>query len=244
MEKTEETIKRIKKEINKDTRIVFLGGAGVSTASGIPDFRGEEGIYHMKQKYGVSYETMLSHSYFLSHPDTFYDFYWSMMVKPDAKPNLAHIALADYEKKGGHIEILTQNIDGLHSEAGSKRVYELHGSTKRYYCTDCRKFYPLEQLEMHGVPHCECGAILKPDVVLYEEPLDERLLEEAINALRFSDLLIVGGTSLNVYPAAGLIYYFGGSKKIIINRESTPLDSFFDEVIHDDVGKVLSLLLS
>lgn len=244
MEKREEAIQRIKNEINQDTRIVFLGGAGVSTASGIPDFRGEEGIYRMKQKYGVSYETMLSHSYFLSHPETFYDFYWNMMVKPNAKPNLAHIALADYEKKGGHIEILTQNIDGLHYEAGSKRVYELHGSTKRYYCVNCRKFYPLEKLEMRGVPHCECGAILKPDVVLYEEPLDDRLLESAINALRFSDLLIVGGTSLNVYPAAGLIYYFGGSKKIIINRESTPLDSFFDEVIHDDVGKVLSLLLS
>ncbi len=239
----ETQIQRIKSWINKDTRIVFLGGAGVSTASGIPDFRGKEGIYRMQQKYGVPYETMLSHSYFFAHPDIFYDFYWSTMVNEKAKPNLAHIALANYEKKGGHIEILTQNIDGLHFMAGSKRVYELHGSVKRYCCVNCRKFYPLEKLSMRGVPHCECGGILKPDVVLYEEPLDEKLMEGAINALRFSDLLIVGGTSLNVYPAAGLIYYFGGRKKIIINQECTPLDSFFDEVIHDDIGKVLSLLL-
>jgi NAD-dependent deacetylase len=233
----------IKKLIKPDSRIVFLGGAGVSTDSGIPDFRSPQGIYNVQSKYGVPYETMLSHSYFVNHTDKFYDFYWSTMVNKAAKPNKAHLALADYENRTHHLEILTQNIDGLHQLAGSKAVYELHGSTLRYYCQDCGKFYPLSALKSEGIPHCECGGILKPDVVLYEEPLDETLLEHAVNAMRFSDILIVGGTSLNVYPAAGLIQYFGGSTSIIINKEATQADGFFNYVIHDDIGKVLEVLL-
>lgn len=236
-----EEIKTISKS---SSRIVFLGGAGVSTASGIPDFRSPEGIYNVKSKYGVPYEVMLSHTYFMEHTETFYDFYWSSMVKKDAKPNLAHIALAEYEKNGGKIEILTQNIDGLHQDAGSKRVYELHGSTRRYFCTNCNKQYSLDDIKPFGVPHCpDCGGVLKPDVVLYEEPLDSSIIEESINAMRFSDLLIVGGTSLNVYPAAGLIDYFGGSKSLIINKEPTPRDGAFTYVIHDDIGRVLTEIL-
>ena len=235
-----EDLKNLLKQKNK--RVCFLGGAGVSTASGIPDFRSPDGLYHVKSKYGVPYETMLSHSYFVSHPDTFYEFYWECMVKKDAKPNVAHLALAQYEKDGGSVAILTQNIDGLHSLAGSKNVVELHGSVWRYTCPYCGRRYTLNQLKSNGVPHCACGAILKPDVVLYEEPLNEFVLNDAIKAISTSDILIVGGTSLNVYPAAGLIYEFRGERKIIINRESTPLDSFFDDVVHDDIGKVLSYL--
>lgn len=237
-------LNKIKSWIKKDTRIVFLGGAGVSTLSGIPDFRSPTGLYKIKNKYGLPAETLLSHTFFIKHPDTFYDFYWNFMVYENAKPNKAHIALANYENQGGRIEVLTQNIDGLHQEAGSKRVYELHGSTKRYYCSECNKMYSLDQIEKKGIPHCQCGGILKPDVILYEEPLDENILYASVNALRYSDLLIVGGTSLNVYPAAGLIYEFGGSHKILINKESTPLDSFFDEVVNDDIGETLSYILS
>lgn len=240
MERLEE-LKQILK--NKNKRLCFLGGAGVSTASGIPDFRSPSGIYHVKSKYGVPYETMLSHSYFLAHPDTFYEFYWECMVKKNAKPNAAHYALAQYEKDGGSVEILTQNIDGLHTLAGSKNIAELHGSVWRYECQKCGKCYSLNNLEMRGIPHCSCGGILKPDVVLYEEPLDETVLTKAVLAINSSDILIVGGTSLNVYPAAGLIYEFRGERKIIINKEATPLDRFFDDVIHDDLGKVLSYLL-
>jgi len=241
----EKNLAEAKKAIKQARRIVFLGGAGVSTASGIPDFRSPQGIYNVHSKYGVPYEVMLSHSYFVEHTDTFYDFYWSSMVSKSAKPNVAHYALANYEKAGHAIVILTQNIDGLHQDAGSKRVFELHGSTRRYFCTGCRKLYSLEDLEPRGVPHCkECGAILKPDVVLYEEPLDETMLEEAVGELRYADALIVGGTSLNVYPAAGLINYFGGSTRMIINKEPTALDDTFDYVFHEDIGKILMELLA
>jgi len=234
-----------KSAVKKARRIVFLGGAGVSTASGIPDFRSPQGIYNVHSKYGVPYEVMLSHSYFETHTDTFYDFYWSSMVNKAAKPNAAHFALANYEKAGHKVIILTQNIDGLHQDAGSKQVYELHGSTRRYFCTGCQKFYTLDQLEPHGVPHCqECGAILKPDVVLYEEPLDQDLLMQAVDELRYADVLMVGGTSLNVYPAAGLINYFGGETRIIINKEATAVDDTFDFVFHDDIGTILTELLS
>ncbi len=233
----------IKPRFKKDRKIVFLGGAGVSVASGIPDFRSPNGIYQVKSKYGVPYETMLSHSYFYAHPDTFYEFYWKNMVRLDAKANLAHLSLAKYEATGGSIKILTQNIDGLHQEAGSKCVYELHGSTKRYYCTRCHRFYSLDEIAKNSIPHCQCGAILKPDVVLYGEPLNEAILSSSILALVEADVLIVGGTSLNVYPAAGLIQYFKGDYRLLINQEKTNLDSFFDDVIHDDIGKVLSLLL-
>jgi NAD-dependent deacetylase len=238
-----EAIKRIKGIMSGHPRVVFLGGAGVSTASGIPDFRSPEGLYKIHSEYGVPYETMLSHTYFKEHTDAFYDFYWKTMVRKDAKPNAAHIALANYERQHHPIAILTQNIDGLHADAGSRAVYELHGSVRRYYCENCGQFYDLKDIVPHGIPHCRCGGLLKPDVVLYEEPLDESLLEKAVDALRYSDVLIVGGTSLNVYPAAGLINYFGGSTSIIVNKEPTPRDSFFDYVIHDDVGKILTEIL-
>ena len=241
----EKNLLRAKQAIQQARRIVFLGGAGVSTASGIPDFRSPQGIYNVRSKYGVPYETMLSHTYFLEHTETFYDFYWSNMVNKTAKPNAAHLALAHYEKAGHPIVILTQNIDGLHSDAGSKAVYELHGSTRRYFCQGCQKVYSLDQLEPQGVPHCSaCGAVLKPDVVLYEEPLDQRMLEEAVDELRYADVLIVGGTSLTVYPAAGLINDFGGATRMIINKEPTAVDEAFDFIFHDDIGTVLTELLS
>lgn len=234
-----------KRKIKSANRIVFLGGAGVSTNSGIPDFRSPQGLYHVQSQYGVPYEVMLSHSYFVKHTETFYDFYWSTMVKKDAKPNAAHFALAAYEKAGHPITILTQNIDGLHQDAGSKRVFELHGSVRRYFCTQCGAPFSLDEVTPKGVPHCpHCGGLLKPDVVLYEEPLDEDLLEESVQELRYSDVLIVGGTSLNVYPAAGLINYFGGSTRIIINKEPTGVDGEFDYVFHEDIAKVLTELLS
>ena len=233
----------IKNLIKKDTRIVFLGGAGVSTESGIPDFRSETGLYKMKQKYGLPYETMLSRSFFESDPSSFYDFYWNYMVYENAKPNLAHKALARFESEEGKITILTQNIDGLHFDAGSKNVLELHGSVRRYSCLNCHKRYGLNEISHQGVPSCKCGGIIKPDVVLYEESLDEYLLEEAIKSLQNADILIVGGTSLNVYPVAGLIRYFLGKARIIINKEKTNSDSYFDFVIHDDIGKVLDYLL-
>jgi NAD-dependent deacetylase len=230
--------------LKKAKRLVFLGGAGVSTDSGIPDFRSPQGIYNVKSKYGVPYEVMLSHSYFASHTPTFYDFYWSTMVYASAKPCLAHKALAEYEKKGHRVAILTQNIDGLHQEAGSRLVYELHGSTRRYHCLDCGKKFALKDLKHAGVPHCpECGGLIKPEVVLYEEPLDETVLLSAANEMKYGDFLIVGGTSLNVYPAAGLIDYFGGGPRVIINKEATGVDSLFDVVIHEDLGKVLSEIL-
>ena len=238
-------LEEIKSLIKASKRVVFLGGAGVSTASGIPDFRSPAGLYKIHSEYGVSYETMLSHTYFEYNTETFYDFYWKTMVAKNAKPNKAHVALANYEKAGHHIAIITQNIDGLHQEAGSKRVYEVHGSTKRYYCTDCGRHYSIEDIPNIGIPHCpECGGIIKPDVVLYEEPLHEDVVESALTELRFANFLIVGGTSLNVYPAAGMIDYFSGGHTLLINKEPTPRDSFFEYVIHDDIGKVLEELLS
>jgi NAD-dependent deacetylase len=243
-EEAKTKIAEIKSKLKKDDRIVFLGGAGVSTASGIPDFRSPQGLYNVKSKYGAPYEVMLSHSYFEAHTETFYDFYWSTMVNAKAKPNKAHLVLADYERRGGHIEILTQNIDGLHTVAGSKHVYELHGTVQRYHCVDCYKEYSLSELTPSGVPVCkECGGTLKPDVVLYEEPLDEAVLGEAVNAMRFSDVMIVGGTSLNVYPVAYLPHYFGGRLSLIINREPTALDGSFDYVLHEDIGDALEALL-
>ena len=238
-------LEEIKKLIKDSKRIVFLGGAGVSTASGIPDFRSPAGLYKIHSEYGVSYETMLSHTYFEYHTETFYDFYWKTMVAKNAKPNKAHIALANYEKAGHHIATITQNIDGLHQEAGSKRVYEVHGSTKRYNCVDCGRHFDIEDIPNIGIPHCpECGGIIKPDVVLYEEPLNEDVVESALTELRFANFLIVGGTSLNVYPAAGMIDYFQGGHTLLINKEPTPRDSFFEYVIYDDIGKVLEELLS
>lgn len=229
-------------------RVVFIGGAGVSTASGISDFRSPLGLYNVQSKYGVPYEVMLSHTYYKRHKETFYDFYWSTMVSVEAKPNKAHFALANYEKNGHRISILTQNIDGLHQEAGSERVYELHGSTKRYFCEGCMKRFSLDEalklLDDDKIPHCSsCGGDLKPDVVLYEEPLDEMVLRQAIEEVYFADVLIVGGTSLKVYPVAGLPQYFRGKTKIMINKEPTLFDEEYDYVFHEDIGEALEELL-
>jgi NAD-dependent deacetylase len=238
------TLTKLRALVKDSHSIVFLGGAGVSTASGIPDFRSPQGIYNCESKYGVPYETMLSHTYFEEHPSTFYEFYWSQMVNVKAKPNLAHFALADYEKRGHHLTIITQNIDGLHQEAGSKMVLEAHGSTKRYFCTECGERYSLSDITPSGVPHCpKCGGLIKPDVVLYEEPLDEEVLGAAVSAMERADLLIIGGTSMNVYPCAGLVNYFQGQHQIIINKEATHYDPYCEYVIHEDIGTVLSAIL-
>ena len=233
------------KKIFREARYVcFLGGAGVSTGSGISDFRSPQGLYNVQSKYGAPYEVMLSHTYYEAHPDTFYEFYWETMVCPNAKPNRAHYALANYEKKGHNIVIVTQNIDGLHQDAGSKIVLEVHGSTRRYYCPVCGKRFTLDEITPHGVPHCpECDSIIKPDVVLYEEGLPEDVLMKAVGAARRADVMLVGGTSLNVYPIAALPQYFLGNKLILVNKEPTPYDSRFDYVIHEDIGDVLERIL-
>ncbi len=244
MSMDEETLGELRKLVKDAKRIVFLGGAGVSTASGIPDFRSPEGLYNVRSKYGRPYEEMLSLSFFEEDPETFYDFYWSTMVSFSAKPNLAHLALADFEKRHPNkLTIITQNIDGLHQKAGSKRVLEIHGSTASYTCPTCGKRYALDEIKHHGVPRCSCGGVIKPDVVLYEEALPEDAFLGAMNATRFANLLIVGGTSLRVQPAAMLPGYFSGGKSVLINAEPTPLDDRFDYVLRDDVGQALSAIL-
>ena len=240
--------KRIEEELRaifkKARYVCFLGGAGVSTASGISDFRSPQGLYNVQSKYGVPYEVMLSHTYYEKHPETFYEFYWETMVNEKAKPNKAHFALANYEKKGHNIAVVTQNIDGLHQEAGSKIVLEVHGSTKRYFCPFCGRRFALEELTPHGVPHCpDCGSIIKPDVVLYEEGLPEDVLMKSFGAAQRADVMLIGGTSLNVYPIASLPNYFYGEKIIMINKEPTHYDSQFDYVIHEDIGDVLERIL-
>ncbi len=230
--------------VKKSKSIVFLGGAGVSTDSGINDFRSPDGLYNVHSKYGVSYEQMLSRSYFFGHTETFYRFYWESMVHLEAKPNLAHLALAKFEAQNpGKITIITQNIDGLHQKAGSKRVLEVHGSTARYRCLDCGCSYSLGQIPHRGVPTCECGGILKPDVVLYEEPLDGFVLQAAIEAVKNADLLIIAGTSLTVQPIATLPYYHEKGKTLIINKEPTPLDDRADILFHCGVSSVLPKIL-
>lgn len=225
--------------INSANHIVFFGGAGVSTESGIPDFRSKDGLYKLKSKYGRPYEEMLSHDYFYEDTKTFYKFYKEFMIT-DAKPNKAHLFLAELEKKKD-VTIITQNIDGLHQMAGSKKVIELHGSIHRNYCTRCGRFYSLkEMLSLGEIPLCEsCKGIVKPDVTLYQEMLNEDAIENAISALRKADLLIVAGTSLKVYPANGLIHYFGGSRVVVINKEPLYLSSVTLE-INDPVGETLS----
>ncbi len=219
--------------------IVFFGGAGVSTESGIPDFRSMDGLYH--QKYDEPPETILSHTYFTRHTEEFYRFYREKMLCLDAEPNAAHLKLAQWERAGRLAAVVTQNIDGLHQMAGSKTVYELHGSVHRNYCTQCGAFYGADFiLQSGGVPRCPvCGGLVKPDVVLYEEGLDQDTVEGAVRAIAQADMLIVGGTSLVVYPAAGLIRYYRGSKLALINRDPTPYDGEADLVIHDSIGKVL-----
>lgn len=227
----------LKKIIEDSDNIVFFGGAGVSTESGIPDFRSVDGLYRQKYKYPP--ETMLSYSFFLSHTDEFYDFYKNKMLFLDAKPNAAHIRLAELEKEGKLKAVITQNIDGLHQAAGSKNVLELHGSVHRNYCMDCGKFYDVYAIvESIGIPKCSCGGIIKPDVVLYEESLNEEVLERSINYIKNADVLIIGGTSLVVYPAAGLINYYKGSKLVLINKSATSMDRIANLVINDSIGKV------
>ena len=219
--------------------IVFFGGAGVSTESGIPDFRSVDGLYN--QTYSQPPETILSHTYFVRQTEEFYRFYRDKMLCLDAQPNTAHLKLAELERAGKLTAVVTQNIDGLHQKAGSQRVYELHGSVHRNYCTHCRALYAADFIARStGIPLCPvCGSLVKPDVVLYEEGLDQDTVEGAVQAISQADLLIVGGTSLVVYPAAGLINYYRGDKLVLINRDATPYDSQADLVIHDSIGKVL-----
>ena len=229
----------LQKIVNESKSIVFFGGAGVSTESGIPDFRSVDGLYHQKFKYPP--EEMLSHSFFVRHTDEFYDFYRAKMLCLDAKPNAAHYKLAELEEKGKLRSVVTQNIDGLHTAAGSKTVRELHGSVLRNYCTKCGKFYPVETIaESKGIPKCGCGGIIKPDVVLYEEGLDDATVTAAVDDISKCDTLIIAGTSLTVYPAAGMVRYFRGKHLVLINRDPTPMDSSCDLVIHDKVGETLS----
>lgn len=226
--------------IKDSRRIVFLGGAGVSTESGIPDFRSENGIFDAIREYGYPPETLLSRSFFDRNPEVFFKYYKSLLMSSDAKPNKAHLALAKLEQIGKLTAVATQNIDGLHTAAGSKNVYELHGSIKRNYCMRCHKFYDDSFVAAcDGVPHCSCGGIVKPDVVLYEEGLDSDTLSGAITHITRADMLIVGGTSLQVYPAAGLIEYYYGDKLVLINKTITQYDVIANLVIHDSIGTVL-----
>lgn len=232
-------IDRLQNIISHSENIVFFGGAGVSTESGIPDFRSVDGLYN--QKYDVPPETILSHTYFIRHTEKFFDFYRDKMLCLDAKPNNAHLKLAEMEKKGKLRAVITQNIDGLHSAAGSKNVFELHGSVHRNYCMKCGKFYSAEDiLNSEGVPECGCSGTIKPDVVLYEEGLDDETVNGAVRAIANADTLIVAGTSLTVYPAAGMIRYFRGNDLILINRDATPMDEIADLIIRDKVGEVLN----
>ena len=235
----EEEVKKLQEIIDDSSNIVFFGGAGVSTESSIPDFRSVDGLYN--QKYDYPPETILSHSFYLSRTEEFYRFYRDKMICLDAKPNAAHLKLAELERAGKLRAVVTQNIDGLHQLAGSRTVYELHGSVHRNYCTKCRTFYGVEFIvEGEGVPRCPvCGGLVKPDVVLYEEGLDQDTVEGAVRAIAGADVLIVGGTSLVVYPAAGLINYYRGNKLVLINRDPTPYDMEAGLVIHDSIGKVL-----
>lgn len=236
-------VPELEKMLQSHKNIVFFGGAGVSTESGIPDFRSVDGLYHQKFKYPP--ETMLSHSFYESHTAEFFDFYRQKLIVHGARPNAAHLRLAKLEQQGKVRAVVTQNIDGLHQAAGSRNVFELHGSTLRNFCTRCGKFYPVSFIEEagksgDGIPRCtDCGAIVKPDVVLYEEGLDEATLDGAIQAIHAADLLIVGGTSLAVYPAAGLLQYFRGSDLVVINKQPTPADSMASLVLNLPIGEAL-----
>lgn len=232
---------KLKELVDGSNNIVFFGGAGVSTESGIPDFRSTDGLYH--QQYDYPPETILSHSFFMRNPEEFYRFYKNKMLCLDAKPNMAHKKLAELEKAGKLKAVITQNIDGLHQAAGSKEVLELHGSVHRNYCMKCGKFYDAEyMLHAEGVPTCSCGGMIKPDVVLYEEGLDMTVMSRSIQAIRDADVLIIGGTSLIVYPAAGLIDYYRGNKLAVINMSVTSQDKNADLVIQEPIGKVFSNL--
>ena len=233
-----EPVMQLKSWIEESKNIVFFGGAGVSTESGIPDFRSQDGLYH--QQYDYPPEQILSHTFFVRKPEEFFRFYRNKMLAPDARPNRAHLALAELERAGRLKAVITQNIDGLHQAAGSQEVLELHGSVLRNHCIRCGKFYGMDAiLNSSGVPKCSCGGVIKPDVVLYEEGLDMDTLNRAVNYISRADVLIVGGTSLTVYPAAGLIDYYRGRKLVLINRDATPLDGQADLVIAGKIGEVL-----
>jgi NAD-dependent deacetylase len=233
-----EQIEQLQRWIDESSRIVFFGGAGVSTESGIPDFRSVDGLYN--QQYSEPPETILSHDYFMERTEDFYRFYRNKMLFPDAQPNAAHRKLAELEQAGKLTAVVTQNIDGLHQKAGSKQVYELHGAVSRNFCMRCRKAYTMDDImEQDGVPHCSCGGLIKPDVVLYGECLDNDTVNGAVRAIREADMLIVGGTSLVVYPAAGLIDYYRGNRLVLINLQPTSADSIANLAIHDKVGEVL-----
>jgi NAD-dependent deacetylase len=234
----QEKIKALQEIINGARRIVFFGGAGVSTASGIPDFRSQDGLYH--QQYAYPPETILSRSFYRQHPEEFYAFYREKMLFLEAEPNAAHLKLAALEQAGSLTAIVTQNIDGLHQKAGSENVLELHGSVLRNYCEACGKFYPVEHMvQAGGVPVCDCGGGIKPDVVLYEEPLDTKTMAGAIAAIQLADVLIIGGTSLVVYPAAGLVDYFKGNKLVIINMSPTHQDQGAHLLIDGNIAEVM-----
>ncbi len=237
----DQAIETLRQWVAESENIVFFGGAGVSTESGIPDFRSVDGLYNQQWKYPP--ETIISHSFFERDPEEFYRFYREKLVAKGAKPNAAHLKLAQWEKEGRLRAVLTQNIDGLHQAAGSKEVLELHGSTHRCYCARCRKSYPPSAInEGTGVPRCSCGGVIRPDVVLYEEPLDEDVLQRAVMHIRAADMLIIGGTSLAVYPAAGLINYYRGSRLVLVNRGVTPRDGDADLIVRGNIGQVFSQL--
>ena len=232
-------IEKLKELVESSSNIVFFGGAGVSTESGIPDFRSVDGLYNQKWKYPP--ETILSHSFFCANPEEYYRFHREKLVVEGVKPNITHLRLAELEKEGKLRAVITQNIDGLHQAAGSQKVLELHGSILRAYCSRCRKPYDADAMNKgKGVPKCSCGGVIRPDIVLYEESLDEDVLSESISLIRAADMMIIGGTSLNVYPAAGLINYYRGHKLVLINRSATPYDSYADLVIHASLGDVFS----
>jgi NAD-dependent deacetylase len=235
----EKEIEKLREWIEGSDNIVFFGGAGVSTESSIPDFRSQDGIYN--QKYKFPPETIISHSFFMRNTEEFYRFYRDRMVYKDAKPNAAHFALARLEKQGKLKAVVTQNIDGLHQAAGSKKVLELHGSIMRNTCMKCGRKYGLDAITeaKETVPRCSCGGIIKPDVVLYEEGLDNGIMEEALQYISHADMLIIGGTSLVVYPAAGLVQYYNGNRLVLINKSSTPMDSNADLIINGKIGEVL-----
>ena len=236
-----QNLETLKHWIQESNRIVFFGGAGVSTESGIPDFRSVDGLY--SQKFDYLPETIISHSFYLRKPEYFFRFYREKMLPLGFEPNITHKVLARWEQEGKLSAVVTQNIDGLHQKAGSKKVYELHGSVLRNYCTQCGKFHSAEFVKnCDGVPKCSCGGTVKPDVVLYEESLNQQTLEKSVEAIQNADLLIVAGTSLTVYPAAGLVNYYGGNRLVLINRDETPYDSYADLVFHNSLGEIFSVL--
>lgn len=235
------TMEQLKQWVKESGNIVFFGGAGVSTESGIPDFRSVDGLYN--QQYDYPPETIISHSFYKRNPEEFYRFYKDRMIFTEARPNSAHRVLAGLEEQGKLRAVITQNIDGLHQMAGSKEVMELHGSVHRNYCSRCGQFYSLADiLAMNGVPYCNCGGMIKPDVVLYEEGLDQKTLSDAVHYISGADVLIVGGTSLAVYPAAGLLDYYRGKKLVLVNKTPTPRDSIADLIVQGSIGEIFSQL--